>query len=182
MAEIAAVAFTFHGVATRDLDLPLAALRAAGVAAELVGERPGTVHGFDPVGAFEIARRFDAPPLSGATAPPPPPDIVLVPGGFAWRRLAGDDAVTSWLRDVADGGAYVVGISTGALVVAAAGLLGEQRATGHWLALDDLQTLGAVVDAAPLVRSGRVFTAAGGLPAVEAIGVIVEEVRWSRHD
>jgi putative intracellular protease/amidase len=188
VSEIVAVAFTFHGLATRDLELPLAALARAGISAELVGSAPGIVHGFDPVRAFEIARRFDRPDRSRAEhvaagdRPEAATDLVLVPGGFAWRQLADDIAVTGWLRATADEGAYVVGISTGALLVAASGLLGEQRATGHWLALDDLEALGAVVDDEPLVRAGRVFTAAGGLPAVEAIEVIVDELRWSRHE
>jgi transcriptional regulator GlxA family with amidase domain len=167
----AAVGLAFEGVASRDLSMPIERLTASGWFTQFVGRTTGSVHGFDPL------RRFDVDLTVTDTANPV---AVVVPGGFDWRGLARDEVVLAWLRRSAASGAFVVGVSTGALVVAAAGLLGDRHATGHWLALDDLAALGAVVDPDPLVRSGKVFTASGALAALDAVDAIIEEVRWGR--
>ncbi len=167
-----AVGIAFDGVASRDLSMPIDRFAANRWSTVYVGRGEGAVHGFDPLRRFEVART-----LSTLMRPA----VVVVPGGFDWRSLAGNEAVLEALRRSATSGAYVIGVSTGALVVAAAGLLGDRHATGHWLALDDLAALGAVVDHDPLVRSGKVFTASGALAALDAVDTIVAEVLWGRE-
>jgi putative intracellular protease/amidase len=164
------VAFAYAGLASRDLEHPVDELTREGFAVTFVGFEPGPVTGFDPLRTFRVERAFEA--IDAAR-------LVIVPGGFAWRRLAATARVVSWLQRLAGGDSYVLGISTGALVVAAAGLLPDRPATGHWLALDDLAALGARSTDDPVVRAGRIFTVGGGLPAVEAIRLIVEEWRWA---
>ncbi len=50
---------------------------------------------------------------------------------------------------------------TGSLILGAAGLLAGRRATSHWLALDELEELGATPVTERVVFDGKYVTAAG---------------------
>jgi transcriptional regulator GlxA family with amidase domain len=52
-------------------------------------------------------------------------------------------------------------VCTGSLILAAAGLLGGRRATSHWLALGELERLGATVVSERVIFDGKYVTAAG---------------------
>jgi transcriptional regulator GlxA family with amidase domain len=71
----------------------------------------------------------------------PPIDILVVPGGFGTRRLLEDPAMVDRVRTAAGRAGTVTSVCTGALVLAAAGLLRDRRATTHWGALDLLARL-----------------------------------------
>ncbi|BBZ50297.1 DJ-1/PfpI family protein [Mycobacterium heidelbergense] len=71
------------------------------------------------------------------------PDVVVVPGGIGTRRLIHDDAVRAWLQSVHPTTTFTTSVCTGALLLAAAGLLDGLTATTHWRAADLLNELGA---------------------------------------
>jgi transcriptional regulator GlxA family with amidase domain len=91
------------------------------------------------------------------------PDVVLVPGwsGAEQEHLLRPGPVRDWLRAVDEHTTWTAAIGTGALVLAAAGLLTGRRATTHWLAADWLAGLGAHPVDQPLVADGKYLTAAG---------------------
>lgn len=91
----------------------------------------------------------------------PAPDIVVVPGGFGTRRLLEHDPLLSWLRDAHATSTWTTSVCTGALLLAAAGLLDDAPATTHWLARDLLASLGARPVTERVVQHGRIITAAG---------------------
>jgi transcriptional regulator GlxA family with amidase domain len=91
----------------------------------------------------------------------PAPDVVLVPGGVGELSMREDERVTAWLRTAHETSHYTTSVCTGALVLAAAGLLDGVRATTHWTALGELERLGAIPVAERVVESGKIFTAAG---------------------
>lgn len=62
----------------------------------------------------------------------PDPDIVLVPGGEGNRPLMRDAEVLDWLRSAHERTTWTTSVCTGALVLAAAGILEGVRATTHW--------------------------------------------------
>lgn len=89
-------------------------------------------------------------------------DLLLVPGGMGTRRLIGDEAMLSWLRDRAPRCCWLTSVCTGSLLLQAAGLLAGRRATTHWNALGLLRELGGtVVEDVRYIRDGNVVTAAG---------------------
>lgn len=91
-------------------------------------------------------------------------DVVVVPGGRGARRAMTDDALLAWLRGLAGRGTLVTSVCTGALVLAAAGLLDGRAATTHWSALDELRAAGRDLELRPddrFVDEGPVVTAAG---------------------
>jgi len=91
----------------------------------------------------------------------PRPDIVVVPGGPGEAALRADPDVLSWLRSAHATSRWTTSVCTGALLLAAAGILDGVEATTHWSSMDDLAALGAKPVPERVVVRGRVVTAAG---------------------
>jgi transcriptional regulator GlxA family with amidase domain len=91
----------------------------------------------------------------------PQPDIVVVPGGLGTRLLLEREPLLDWLRSAHETTTWTTSVCTGALLLAAAGLLSDAPATTHWLARDTLASLGARPVAERVVRHGKIITAAG---------------------
>jgi transcriptional regulator GlxA family with amidase domain len=88
-------------------------------------------------------------------------DLFVMPGGDV-RPLVADPSFVSRVRGVAEDGALMASVCTGAFVFATAGLLEGRRATTHWSSYDQLEGLGVTVDRdARFVDEGPVVTAAG---------------------
>jgi transcriptional regulator GlxA family with amidase domain len=94
----------------------------------------------------------------------PPPDVLLVPGGVGVYGLIDDEGFLDRLRALAGGGTLVTSVCTGALVLAAAGLLRDRPATTWWGRLDRLAEIDPTIEVRPddrFVDSGEIVTAAG---------------------
>jgi putative intracellular protease/amidase len=91
------------------------------------------------------------------------PDVVVFPGGIGTRELIDDESMLSWLRDAHAHTRFTTSVCTGALVLAAAGLLDGLTATTHWRAADLLTKLGARYVPQRVVEHlhRRILTAAG---------------------
>jgi transcriptional regulator GlxA family with amidase domain len=90
------------------------------------------------------------------------PDVVVAPGGLVTRRMARDgDPVIDWIRRVHPETTFTTSVCTGTLLLTAAGLLRGDRATSHWIAYDALADAGVEATDERVVRSGKIFTAAG---------------------
>jgi transcriptional regulator GlxA family with amidase domain len=98
----------------------------------------------------------------------PPPDLIVVPGG-GWnaRSAAGAWAeaergeIPSRLAELHQAGTKIAAVCTGAMLVAAAGLLGGRTAITHQGAIEDLRAAGAEIVEARVVDDGDVITAGG---------------------
>jgi transcriptional regulator GlxA family with amidase domain len=92
----------------------------------------------------------------------PAPFAIIVPGGgMASLEAMGNERLINYLR-FAEHGAEIVGsVSTGAFVLAAAGLLEGRRATTHPTYGELLRKLGVNHVQRDWVEDGRLFTAAG---------------------
>ena len=92
----------------------------------------------------------------------PPLDLLCVPGGPGHLAAMEDPELLDALRSHAVGCRYVTAVCTGALVLAAAGLLAGYRATTHWMSLDRLARFGAEpVAGARVVHDRDRITGAG---------------------
>jgi putative intracellular protease/amidase len=89
------------------------------------------------------------------------PDVLVVPGGWGTRALMKDPVVLDWVRAVHETSTWTTSVCTGALILAAAGILEGKRATTHWLAMDVIAEHGAVATRERVVEDGKVITAAG---------------------
>jgi putative intracellular protease/amidase len=91
----------------------------------------------------------------------PHPDIVVVPGGLGTRALLNDEPLLNWIRGAHATSTWTTSVCTGALLLAAAGLLDGLDATTHWIARDLLKDLGANPVPQRVVVQGKIVTAAG---------------------
>jgi len=94
----------------------------------------------------------------------PPADVLLVPGGSGVNAKLEDGEFLDRLRAYSGRGALVTSVCTGALALAAAGLLRDRPATTWWGRLDRLAELEPTVELRPddrFVDSGEIVTAAG---------------------
>jgi transcriptional regulator GlxA family with amidase domain len=145
-------------------------------------------HRATAAGAYELELVADGPfaTSSGLTLAPHatldetrgPIDTLVVPGGLGTRNAAGDERLTSWIRQAAKRSRRVASVCTGAFLLARAGLLDGRRATTHWAACDALRRNYPSIDVDPdpiFVRDGNVYTSAGVTAGIDLALALVEE-------
>jgi transcriptional regulator GlxA family with amidase domain len=96
-----------------------------------------------------------------AYADVPRPDIICVPGGPGQAGQMTPGPLQDWLIQADKTTTWTTSVCTGALILAAAGLLKGRQATTHWLAMDELKHLGAKPRQERYVFDGKYATAAG---------------------
>jgi transcriptional regulator GlxA family with amidase domain len=87
------------------------------------------------------------------------PDVVVIGGTLSTREP--DQAVVQWLRRVHPATTWTTNVCTGAIYLAAAGILDGQDATTHWAWAGELERRGARYTEQRVVDRGNVITAAG---------------------
>ena len=92
----------------------------------------------------------------------PSPDIVLVPGGMTTFEHARDEKLLDWVRRADETSTWTTSVCSGSVILAAAGLLKDKRATSHWMVVPMLKTFGVTpVGDKRIVHEGEYVTAAG---------------------
>jgi transcriptional regulator GlxA family with amidase domain len=92
----------------------------------------------------------------------PSPDIILVPGGITTFEHARDEKLLDWVRRANETSTWTTSVCSGAIILAAAGLLEGRRATSHWMVLPMLKPFGVeAVGDQRIVHEDKIVTAAG---------------------
>lgn len=107
-----------------------------------------------------------------------PIDTLLVAGGDGTAAAMRDPTLLGWLRGAAARSRRVASVCSGALILAAAGLLDGRRATTHWSVCDVMARLhpAVEVDADRIyVRDGHVWTSAGVTAGMDLALALVED-------
>lgn len=136
-----------------------------------VAQIEGTCRGFDPLHSFAVDAGLDDVRRT---------DLLLVPGGLGSIAMMRDVNITGWLQASASLSTYVMGVSTGSLLLAAAGLLDERDASGHRLAMEELARAGAHPTDAAVTWQGHIATTAGYSAAAEVARTIPDRVQLGR--
>ncbi|MDQ0846642.1 MULTISPECIES: DJ-1/PfpI family protein [unclassified Streptomyces] len=137
-----------------------------------VAERKGPVTNDRDELSLVATRTFDE-----VTAP----DIVLVPGGPGQDAQMRNETLLDWLRAVDATSTWTTSVCTGSLLLAAAGLLKGREATSHWLALDQLERLGARPTGRRVVTDGKYVTAAGVSSGIDMGLTLVGRLSGDEH-
>lgn len=87
------------------------------------------------------------------------PDVVIIGGTLSTKEP--DQPVVQWLRQVHPTTTWTTSVCTGAIYLAAAGILDGQEATTHWAWAEQLERYGARYTEQRVVEHGKVITAAG---------------------
>ena len=151
----------------------------------------------DAVGPYEVLSRLPGAKVSFVAKEPGPkrtetgmlalvadhalselsePDVIVVPGGFGTRQLAQDEELLDWLRHAHSHSTWTTSVCTGALLLAAAGILDGLTATTHWLQYDLLRPYGVTPVAERIVRHGKIITAAGVSAGIDMALTLAAEI------
>lgn len=141
--------------------------RLPGVRVRLVAVDPGPKEAHNPPLVLDVNHALEHVPH---------PEIVVVPGGFGSVHLMTERRLLNWLSQVHDTAQWTTAVSTGSLLLAAAGILTDVAATTHWLAVDQLREQGARPQLSRLVEDGNVITAMGGPAAIEMALLLAERI------
>jgi transcriptional regulator GlxA family with amidase domain len=106
----------------------------------------------------------------------PDPEVIVVPGGLGTRALMENETMLGWVRRAHETSEWTTSVCTGALVLAAAGILDGLEATTHWLALDQLSDNGATPVTRRVVEQGKVITAAGVSSGIDMALVLATRI------
>jgi transcriptional regulator GlxA family with amidase domain len=105
-------------------------------------------------------------------------DTLLVAGGEGTEAAAENPALVDWVRQRATQARRVASVCTGALLLAAAGILDGRRAATHWEYCAKLAKRFPAVRVEPdpiFVCDGRVWTSAGVTAGIDLALALVEE-------
>src|SRR5918992_5765053 len=113
----------------------------------------------------------------------PNPDIVLVPGsGPRTATMMADQQLTDWLRQVHETTRWTTSVCTGAMILAAAGILDGLPATTHWNVQPGLAAMGATARRGErIVHAGKVATAAGVSAGIDLGLWLAGEIAGKEH-
>lgn len=140
-----------------------------GVEIRFVGHKVGPVATDRGVLHLGITHSFEETPA---------PHLVLVPGSEAQTAVAAADTrLTEWLKSVHQTSRYTTSVCSGAIILAASGVLSGQSATTHWAGLDSLRRFG--VTPRPnerIVRAGKIWTAAGVSAGLDLALALIEDI------
>jgi transcriptional regulator GlxA family with amidase domain len=139
-----------------------------------VGAAPGPVAADSGVLFLGITHTF---------AETPRPDVVLVPGsGPRTATTMADRELTDWLQRVHRTTQWTTSVCTGAMILAAAGILDGKPATTHWTVQPALAAMGAEPRPAErIVRAGKVATAAGVSAGIDLGLWLAGEIAGREH-
>lgn len=141
----------------------MTALDVVGPQALLAGLAPGSLYLVAKmVGAVQSDTGISLLATTDFNDCPADLDVLFVPGGDGTPIQMRDAATLAFLRDRGSRAGWVTSVCTGSLILGAAGLLDDYRATSHWCVRDTvLPLLGATpVDERVVFDRNRV-TAAG---------------------
>lgn len=117
----------------------------------------------DPIEAFNGMKVI--PHTTLATCPPL--DIIVVPGGKGRLAAMRNTAITEFIRAQSHHAKFTASVCTGALILAATGLLANKKATTYHTAFDELKTYTVDVLTQKVVQDGRIITSAGVSSGIE---------------
>lgn len=115
---------------------------------------------------------------TGTFAEAPPLDLICVPGGFGVMAACEDAETRTFVAKAGKEARYVTSVCTGALLLGAAGLLKDKRATTHWAYRSLLPQLGAILAEGRVVRDGNTFTGGGVTAGIDFAFTLLAEL-WS---
>src|SRR5277367_2652786 len=104
-------------------------------------------------------------------------DVFHIPGGPGQEALMENNAILDFIRKQAEHAEIVFSVCTGALLLGAAGLLRNKKATTHWGAFDLLPMFGAKAINKRIVIDGKFVFAAGVTAGIDGALVVASMLR-----
>jgi len=178
------VLVAFDGIQLLDLAGPVEVFAAATGVARRAGRRGYRVRIATPGGSrirsssgIEVGSDLDLFSLDSLATEAPDVDTLLVVGGLGTREARRDDELLAAVQQVSGRARRTTSVCTGALVLAAAGLLDGFQATTHWASCDLLaeRTEVEVLPDQIFVRDRDRWTSAGVTAGIDLALALVDD-------
>jgi len=89
-------------------------------------------------------------------------DILVVPGSVVgFKSVAKDIALLSWINKINSTTTWTTSVCSGSIILAAAGLLKDKKATSHWGVIHLLKEYGSIPTSERYVQEDKIITAQG---------------------
>lgn len=89
------------------------------------------------------------------------PDVLVIPGGFGIDGLLENQKLLDWIKNAYVSSKWTISVCSGALLLGAAGILKNRKATTHWDRKKQLAEYGAIIQNERYVKDGTIITSAG---------------------
>jgi len=91
----------------------------------------------------------------------PEPEIVVIPGGFGIDAILDDKQILDWINKVHETSQWTTSVCSGALLLAAAGILNGRKVTTHWNRVEQLKKYNIEFVNERYIKDGKIITSAG---------------------
>jgi putative intracellular protease/amidase len=108
-------------------------------------------------------------------------DILLIPGGPGDAALMENTAFLDWIVAIDKTSMLTTSVCTGALILAKAGVLNNQKACPHWACLDELSELGALPVRKRFVQSSKYVSASGVSAGIDMALYLLRSLVSKKH-
>jgi transcriptional regulator GlxA family with amidase domain len=172
---------TYPGLTMLDLVGPITAFYGLTMSLASTSSQYRTVSVAERVGPIDSDTPMAMIPDKAFEEVPDPFAIIVPGGGMDALKAMGDERLLDYLRFASYGAEVVASVSTGAFLLAAAGLLEGRRATTHPAYGGFLQKLGVDYVHGDWIEDGRFITAAGASGGIDMALYLVARLKGERE-
>jgi transcriptional regulator GlxA family with amidase domain len=172
---------TYPGLTMLDLVGPITAFYGLTMSLASTSSQYRTVSVAERVGPIDSDTPMAMIPDKAFEEVPDPFAIIVPGGGMDALKAMGDERLLDYLRFASYGAEVVASVSTGAFLLAAAGLLEGRRATTHPAYGGLLQKLGVDYVHGDWIEDGRFITAAGASGGIDMALYLVARLKGERE-
>lgn len=102
-------------------------------------------------------------------------DVLIVPGAtISFLEMVQSKQVLNWIKAIHEKTTYTVAISSGSVILGAAGLLAQRNVTSHWYAKRFLESYDVVLSNKRFVQDGKIITTEGVTASLD-LGLFLSE-------
>jgi transcriptional regulator GlxA family with amidase domain len=172
---------TYPGLTMLDLVGPITAFYGLTMSLASTSSQYRTVSVAERVGPIDSDTPMAMIPDKAFEEVPDPFAIIVPGGGMDALKAMGNERLLDYLRFASYGAEVVASVSTGAFLLAAAGLLEGRRATTHPAYGGFLQKLGVDYVHGDWIEDGRFITAAGASGGIDMALYLVARLKGERE-
>jgi transcriptional regulator GlxA family with amidase domain len=104
-------------------------------------------------------------------------DILVVPGAtINFIKEASNKNVLAWIRTIAAHATYIFSVCSGSIILGAAELLAQKKATTHWAVMNLLKEYKAIPTTERVVVQDNIIMAAGVSAGIDGALLLVEKI------
>ena len=108
-------------------------------------------------------------------------DILLIPGSVVgFLREAKDANLLSWINKIDKTTTWTTSVCSGSIILAAAGLLKNKKATSHWGVIHLLKEYGSIPTSERYIQEGKIITAQGVSAGIDMSLYLVSQIIGNR--